>query len=305
MIRYILRRFGQSGITVLLVTLIIFIVIRQIGDPTHLMLPPEATEADRQILREQMGLDRSLIIQYGTYLRDLLMGDLGMSYRFSQPALSVVVEAFGPTLLLTTAALIFAVAIGLPLGVLSAVHREGPIDQIAKVFAVLGQAAPPFLFSLLFIRLFSIQLGWLPTGGYGRIDNLLLPMVALGWYSSAGIMRLTRSSMTEVLESEYIKLARIKGVPQRVIVYRHALKNALLPVITFIALQFGILMGGAVSVEFVFAWPGVGRLMIESISNLDYTVVQAAVTVGALVFTTINLTADILYAAIDPRIRYA
>lgn len=305
MIRYILRRFGQSGITVLLVTLIIFIVIRQIGDPTHLMLPPEATEADRQILREQMGLDRSLIIQYGTYLRDLLMGDLGMSYRFSQPALSVVIEAFGPTLLLTTAALIFAVAIGLPLGVLSAVHREGPIDQVAKVFAVLGQAAPPFLFSLLFIRLFSIQLGWLPTGGYGRIDNLLLPMVALGWYSSAGIMRLTRSSMTEVLESEYIKLARIKGVPQRVIVYRHALKNALLPVITFIALQFGILMGGAVSVEFVFAWPGVGRLMIESISNLDYTVVQAAVTVGALVFTTINLTADILYAAIDPRIRYA
>ncbi len=305
MIRYILRRFGQSGITVLLVTLIIFIVIRQIGDPTHLMLPPEATEADRQLLREQMGLDRSLIVQYGTYLRDLLMGDLGISYRFSQPALSVVIEAFGPTLLLTTAALVFAVAIGLPLGVLSAVHREGPIDQIAKIFAVLGQAAPPFLFSLLFIRLFSIQLGWLPTGGYGSIDNLLLPMVALGWYSSAGIMRLTRSSMTEVLESEYIKLARIKGVPQRVIVYRHALKNALLPVITFIALQFGILMGGAVSVEFVFAWPGVGRLMIDSISNLDYTVVQAAVTVGALVFTTINLAADILYAAIDPRIRYA
>lgn len=305
MIRYILRRFGQSGITVLLVTLLIFIVIRQIGDPTHLMLPPEATEADRQLLREHMGLDRSLVVQYGSYLRDLLVGDLGMSYRFSQPALKVVIEAFGPTLLLTSAALAFAVAIGVPLGVISAVNRDGPIDQFAKVFGVLGQAAPPFLFSLLFIRLFSIELGWLPTGGYGRIENLLLPMAALGWYSSAGIMRLTRSSMTEVLESEYIKLARIKGVPKRVIVYRHALKNALLPVITFIALQFGILMGGAVSVEFVFAWPGVGRLMIESISNLDYTVVQAAVTVGALVFTTINLIADIMYAAIDPRIRYA
>lgn len=305
MIRYILRRFGQSGITVLLVTLLIFIVIRQIGDPTHLMLPPEATEADRQLLREHMGLDRSLVVQYGSYLRDLLVGDLGMSYRFSQPALKVVIEAFGPTLLLTSAALAFAVVIGVPLGVISAVNRDGPIDQFAKVFGVLGQAAPPFLFSLLFIRLFSIELGWLPTGGYGRIENLLLPMAALGWYSSAGIMRLTRSSMTEVLESEYIKLARIKGVPKRVIVYRHALKNALLPVITFIALQFGILMGGAVSVEFVFAWPGVGRLMIESISNLDYTVVQAAVTVGALVFTTINLIADIMYAAIDPRIRYA
>src|SRR5690606_18574805 len=304
-LRYILRRFFQSGITVLLVTLIIFVVIRQIGDPTHLMLPPEATEADREILREQMGLDRPVVVQYGSYLLALLQGDLGTSYRFSMPALQVVLEAFGPTLLLTTVALCFAVAIGLPLGVLSAVHREGPIDQVAKVFAVLGQAAPPFLFSLLFIRLFSIQLGWLPTGGYGRIDNLILPMVALGWYSSAGIMRLTRSSMTEVLESEYIKLARIKGVPERVIVYRHALKNALLPVITFIALQFGILMGGAVSVEFVFAWPGVGRLMIDSISNLDYTVVQAAVTVGALVFTLINLAADIMYAAVDPRIRYA
>jgi len=300
-----LRRFFQSGITVLLVTLIIFVVIRQIGDPTHLMLPPEATEADREILREQMGLDRPVVVQYGSYLLALLQGDLGTSYRFSMPALQVVLEAFGPTLLLTTVALCFAVAIGVPLGVMSAVHREGAIDQVAKVFAVLGQAAPPFLFSLLFIRFFSIQLGWLPTGGYGRIENLILPMVALGWYSSAGIMRLTRSSMTEVLESEYIKLARIKGVPERVIVYRHALKNALLPVITFIALQFGILMGGAVSVEFVFAWPGVGRLMIDSISNLDYTVVQAAVTVGALVFTLINLAADIMYAAVDPRIRYA
>lgn len=305
MLRYILRRFFQSGITVLLVTLIIFVVIRQIGDPTHLMLPPEATEADREILREQMGLDRPVVVQYGSYLLALLQGDLGTSYRFSMPALQVVLEAFGPTLLLTTVALCFAVAIGVPLGVMSAVHREGAIDQVAKVFAVLGQAAPPFLFSLLFIRFFSIQLGWLPTGGYGRIENLILPMVALGWYSSAGIMRLTRSSMTEVLESEYIKLARIKGVPERVIVYRHALKNALLPVITFIALQFGILMGGAVSVEFVFAWPGVGRLMIDSISNLDYTVVQAAVTVGALVFTLINLAADIMYAAVDPRIRYA
>jgi peptide/nickel transport system permease protein len=305
MISYIFRRVGQSSITILLVTLIIFIVVRQIGDPTHLMLPPEATEADRDLLRSEMGLDRPLFVQYLSYLHHLLLGDLGTSYRFARPALDVVLNAFGPTLLLTSASLALAVLIGIPLGVTAAVKRDGLADQVAKVFAVLGQAAPPFLFSLLFIRLFSIQLGWLPTGGYGSFDNLILPMLALGWYSSAGIMRLTRSSMTEVLESEYIKLARIKGVPQRTIIYRHALKNALLPVLTFIALQFGILMGGAVSVEFVFAWPGVGRLMIDSISNLDYTVVQAAVTVGALVFTTINLAADIMYAAIDPRIRYA
>ncbi|CAG1773173.1 partial Glutathione transport system permease protein GsiC, partial [uncultured bacterium] len=265
MLNYLLRRLGQSAVTVLLVTLIIFVIIRLIGDPTHLMLPPEATEVDRQLLRVQMGLDRPIVVQYGMYLLDLLRADLGVSYRFSRAALGVVIEALGPTLILTTSALLLAVVIGIPLGVLSAVRRDGPIDQFAKIFAVLGQAAPPFLFSLLYIKLFSIHLGWFPTGGYGRVSNLILPMLALGWYSAAGIMRLTRSSMIEVLDSEYIKLARIKGVPQRAIVYQHALRNALLPVITFAALQFGILMGGAVSVEFVFAWPGVGRLMLDSI----------------------------------------
>jgi peptide/nickel transport system permease protein len=304
-IKYVLRRIGLSAITVLLVTLIIFVIVRLIGDPTHLMLPPEATEADRALLRREMGLDRPLIVQYGTYLMQLVTGNLGMSYRFSRPALGVVIDALGPTLMLTTSALLLAIAIGVPLGVLSAVKRDGWADQLAKVFAVLGQAAPPFLFSLLFIMLFSIALGLFPTGGYGGIKHIVLPTLALGWYSAAGIMRLTRSSMSEVLDSEYIKLARIKGVPQRVIVYRHALRNALLPVITFTSLQFGILMGGAVSVEFVFAWPGVGRLILESISNLDYTVVQAAVTVGALIFTSVNLFVDIVYAMIDPRIRYA
>lgn len=305
MIPYILRRLGQSVITVLLVTLIIFVIVRQVGDPTHLMLPPEATEADRQLLREQMGLDKPVVVQYGMYLLDLVQGNLGMSYRFSRPALGVVMGALGPTLLLTLTALGLAIAVGVPLGVVAAVRRDGLADQFATVFAVLGQAAPPFLFSLLFIKLFSIEFGWFPTGGYGKVSNLVLPALALGWYSSAGIMRLTRSSMSEVLDSEYIKFARIKGVPERVIVYRHALRNALLPVITFIALMFGVLVGGAVSVEFVFAWPGVGRLILESISNLDYTVVQAAVTVGAVVFTSVNLGVDILYAAIDPRIRYA
>jgi peptide/nickel transport system permease protein len=268
-------------------------------------LPPEATEADRQLLRNQMGLDRPVAVQYGSYLLALAKGNLGMSYRFSQPAFGVVMDALGPTLLLTLTALGLAVASGVPLGVAAAVAPHRGIDQFAKAFAVFGQAAPPFLFSLLFIKLFSIQLGWLPTGGYGRVTHLILPALALGWYSSAGIMRLTRSSMIEVLDSEYIKFARIKGVPERVIVYRHALRNATLPVVTFISLQFGILMGGAVSVEFVFAWPGVGRLILESISNLDYTVVQAAVTIGALIFTGVNLAVDIVYATIDPRIRYA
>ncbi|WP_077000985.1 ABC transporter permease [Variovorax sp. KK3] len=305
MISYILKRVGQSLVTVLLVTLIIFVIVRLIGDPTHLMLPPEATDADRDLLRQQMGLDRPVLIQYLSYLGALLTGDMGVSYRFARPALEIVLGALGPTLLLASSALVLGVAIGVPLGVVASIRRDGWVDQFAKVFAVVGQAAPPFLFSLLFIRLFAIQLGWLPTSGYGSWKNLLLPSLALGWYSAAGIMRLTRSSMSDVLDSEYIKLARIKGVPERVILFRHALRNALLPVITFISMQFGVLMGGAVSVEFIFAWPGVGRLIIDSISNLDYTTVQAAVAVGALIFAAVNLAVDIVYAYVDPRIRYA
>jgi peptide/nickel transport system permease protein len=305
MILYILKRVGQTLVTVLLVLLIIFVIVRLIGDPTHLMLPPEATDADRALLRHQLGLDRPVVLQYLSYLGGLLHGDMGESYRFAQPALDIVLGALGPTMLLASSALLLGIVLGVPMGVFASVRRDGWVDQFAKVFAVVGQAGPPFLFSLLFIRLFSIQLGWLPTSGYGSWRNLLLPTLALGWYSAAGIMRLTRSSMSDVLDSEYVKLARIKGVPERVVLFRHALRNALLPVITFISMQFGVLLGGAVSVEFIFAWPGVGRLIIDSISNLDYTTVQAAVAVGALIFAAVNLAVDVLYAYVDPRIRYA
>lgn len=304
MLRYVLRRLGQSLITVLLVTLVIFVIVRIIGDPTHLMLPPEATESDRNLLRIEMGLDRPLIVQYATYLMGLLSGDFGTSYRYERPALELILEALGPTLLLTSSAISVAILIGIPLGVAAAMHRDGWIDKFAKVFAILGQSAPPFFFGLIFIRFFSVQFGWLPSGGYGSIAHLILPTLALGWYSAAGIMRLTNSCMIEVLGLEYIKMARIKGLKKFKVTWKHALKNAILPVITFTALQFGILMGGAVSTEFVFAWPGLGRLLVSSISNLDYVVVQAAVTLAAFVFTTINLGVDILYAYIDPRIKY-
>ncbi len=304
MLRYVLRRLGQSLITVLLVTLVIFVIVRIIGDPAHLMLPPEATESDRNLLRIEMGLDRPLIVQYATYLMGLLSGDFGTSYRYERPALELILEALGPTLLLTSSAISVAILIGIPLGVAAAMHRDGWIDKFAKVFAILGQSAPPFFFGLIFIRFFSVQFGWLPSGGYGSIAHLILPTLALGWYSAAGIMRLTNSCMIEVLGLEYIKMARIKGLKKFKVTWKHALKNAILPVITFTALQFGILMGGAVSTEFVFAWPGLGRLLVSSISNLDYVIVQAAVTLAAFVFTTINLGVDILYAYIDPRIKY-
>jgi peptide/nickel transport system permease protein len=302
---YIFQRLGQAVVTVLVVTMVIFVIIRLIGDPTHLMLPPEATEADRDLLRQQMGLSDSVIVQYGRFLWALLHGDMGMSYRFSRPAMEVVLDRIGPTLLLTCTSLCIGVFVGVPLGVASAVRPDSFIDLVSKIIALFGQAAPPFFFGLLFVLLFSVELGWLPTSGYGGPRYLILPSLALGWYSAAGLMRLTRSNMLDVLNSEYVKMARIKGVPERVVIYRHALKNASLPVLTFASLQFGILMGGAVSIESVFAWPGMGKLILDSIANLDYTVVQAAVTVSALLFTLINLAVDILYAYIDPRIRYA
>ncbi|MBP8294968.1 MAG: ABC transporter permease [Burkholderiales bacterium] len=305
MLSYVIQRIGQSLITVLIVTMIIFVAVRVVGDPAHLMLPPEATEADRQVFREQLGLADPIVVQYGRFLANLARGDMGQSYRFSRPAMELVWDRAGATFLLTSFALGFGVLVGIPLGVASAVKQDTWIDQSAKFFAVLGQAAPPFLFALMFVRFFSVELGWLPTSGYGSPVHLILPTIALGWYSAAGLMRLTRSNMLDVLHSEYIKMARIKGVPEAGVVYKHALRNASLPVITFAALQFGILMGGAVSVEAVFAWPGMGSLILDSISNLDFTIVQAAVTFLALIFTAINLIVDIIYAFVDPRIRYA
>lgn len=304
MLFYVLKRLLQSLITVLLVIAVIFTIVRAIGDPTHLLLPPEATETDRQVLREQMGLDRPILVQFSAYFDDLVHGEFGNSYRFSKPALEVVSNAVFPTLLLAATALLLALAIGIPIGIASAIWPHSVIDQFSKIFSVFGQAAPPFFFSLIFVKIFSLDLGWFPTGGYGTAGHLVLPVLALGWFAAAGIARLTRSSMTTVLHSEYIKFARIKGVPEHIIIFRHALRNALLPVVTFVALQFGILMGGAVSVEVVFSWPGIGQLLLDSINNLDYTVVQAAVTLTAVIFALVNLAVDLLYAVIDPRIHY-
>jgi len=305
MSNYALRRVVQSLITIFIVIVLIFIIVRFVGDPTHIMLAPEATEADRQVLREILGLDKPILVQFMRFLGDMMTGNFGTSFLFNQPAMTVVLDRVPETALLTLAALGLATIIGIPLGVISAVHRDTWIDVVGKMFAVVGQSAPPFLFGLMFVLLFSVQLGWLPTGGFEGPETLIMPALALGWYSAAGIMRLTRSSMSEVLESEYIKMAKIKGIPHRVVIAKHALKNACLPVITFMALQLGVLLGGAVSIEAVFAWPGLGSLILNSISNLDYTVVQAAVTLIAIAFTAINLIVDLLYSMIDPRIQYA
>jgi len=304
MLSYILRRLGAGLATVLLMTVIIFVIVRLVGDPAHLMLPPEATEADRELFRQQLGTADPLFAQYLRFLGGLIQGDLGTSFRYGVPALGIVLERLGPSLYLTGTAMAFAVGLGVPLGILSAVRPGGIAEQAGRLFAVLGQSAPPFFFALLFIRFFAVELRWLPTGGYGGFSHVLLPALALGWYSAAGLMRLTQANMAEVLDAEYIKMARIKGLPEHVVILKHALGNACLPVITFAASQFGILLGGAVSIEAVFSWPGFGKLIVDAIAQLDYTVVQAAVVVSAALFILINLVVDLLYAFIDPRIRY-
>ncbi|MCE4547025.1 MULTISPECIES: ABC transporter permease [unclassified Caballeronia] len=301
---YLLRRIGSALLTVWLMSVLIFVLVRMVGDPAYLLMPPEATEADRQIFREQLGLADPVPLQYARFLAGLLRGDMGNSFHFGAPALSMALSRLASSLLLVGVSLTLALAIGLSLGVVSAVRRGGWIDRLTSIFAVLGQAAPPFFVALLLIRLFSVQWGWLPTGGHGSWRHLILPVCALAWYSAAGIARLTRANLLMVLEADYIRMARIKGLPERVVVGTHALRNTALPIVAFTASQFGVLIGGAVAIETVFSWPGFGSLMVEAISTLDFTVVQAAVIVSVLLFVSINLAVDVLYALVGPRIRY-
>lgn len=301
---FVLRRLLSATVTLLLMSLLIFVLVRLVGDPAHLMMPPEATEADRELFRQHMGLNDPLLTQYGHFISGMLQGEFGNSFHFGVPALQIVSERLLPSLVLTFSALALAVLVGVGLGVIAAITRAQSVRQLVALFSALGQAAPPFFFALLFIRYFSVELGWLPTGGYGSWQHLLLPMTALGWYSAAGLARLTQANLEEVLASEFIRMARIKGLPESVVILRHGLKNAALPVLTFAASQFGILIGGAVAVEAVFSWPGFGSLMVEAINQLDFTVVQAAVVVSTLLFILINLAVDLLYALIDPRISH-
>lgn len=301
---YVLRRVGSALVTVWLMSILIFVLVRMVGDPAYLLMPPEATEADRQIFREQLGLADPVPVQYARFLAGILRGDMGKSFHFGVPALDMALARLGSSLLLVGISLALALGVGLLLGVASAVARGSWVDRFASVFTVLGQAAPPFFVALLLIRLFSVQWGWLPTGGHGSWRHLILPVVSLAWYSAAGIARLTRANMLNVLDADYVRMARIKGLPEHVVIGTHALKNAALPIVAYTASQFGVLIGGAVSIETVFSWPGFGSLMVEAISTLDFTVVQAAVIVSVVLFAAIHLVVDVLCALVDPRIRY-
>lgn len=302
MTRFVLRRLVQTAFTAVLVSLIVFSMARLTGDPTLTLLPAEATEQDRNFFRKQYGLDRSLPVQYLTYAGNVLRGDLGVSFRYREPALRIVMERLGATLLLAVTSMALATLVALPLGVLSAIRRGTWIDAAVRGFAALGQSTPSFWLGLVLVLVFAVELGWLPTSGRGGVQHLILPAVTLSFFTAGAVARLTRANMLEAMRSDFVRFERLSGLPESAIVLRHALRNASIPVVTFMALQFGVLLSGAVVTETVFAWPGIGLLVVDAISTRDYPVIQAAVLVTAFLILLLNLAVDLLYGWLDPRI---
>ena len=302
---YLAGRLLQTALSMLVVVSIVFVLTRLSGNPIYLLLDVNATQQDQEILARHLGLDKPLPVQYGIYVTNLAMGDFGNSIISRRPVVEHIWERLPATVELGFVAMFLSVLIGVPLGMYSAVRRGGPMDSGARVFAVLGQSMPTFWLGLMLILFFGVVLGVLPAGGRGTIWHLILPAFTLGYFTSAAILRLTRSAMLEVLGSEYIKFARLKGLHEQVVLWKHGLRNALLPVVTFAVLLFVQFLGGAVVTETVFAWPGLGRLILESITTRDYPIVQAGVLVLSALYLTGNLCVDLLYSYLNPRIRHA
>lgn len=303
MMRYILRRSGYSVLSLFLLSVTIFLFVRVTGDPAALLVEPGASAGDIAAIHHQFGLDKPLIVQYGIFMSSLFQGDLGMSFYYRTPVMELYLSRLPNSLILATVAMAFSLIIGIPSGILAAVRVGKFWDSAGKIFALLGLSLPSFWVGLVMILLFSVVLGWLPSSGAGTPAHLIMPAFALGWYFAAAHMRLTRSSMLEVLGSEYVKLARIKGLPQWRVIAKHAFKNALIPVLTLAGINMVLMINVAVVVETVFAWPGIGRLLYEGIAFRDFPVVQGVVILGGVMIVGVNLVIDILYAVIDPRIR--
>jgi len=282
----------------------VFMILHLSGDPTSLMLPLEATPEDVERFRHIMGFDRPLISQYLDFLRGIVAGDFGESFRYRSPAMSVVLERVPATAILTGGALLVTLLVAIPLGVLAAVKKDSVWDRVATVLALVGQAVPGFFLAIMMIYVFAVRLSLVPTYGFSGWRSLILPSITLGLYSAAALTRLLRANLSEVLRQDYIRTATAKGVTRRIMVIRHGMRNAFLPVLTLLGIQVGVLLGGSVITETVFAWPGLGRLMIQAVLNRDYPVVQAAVFFTAIVFLVINFLIDLLYSVLDPRIRY-
>src|SRR5271165_7090050 len=301
--QFIARRLGYSLLSLLVLSLTIFFFVRVTGDPAALLVEPGASDADIAAMHHRFGLDRPLFVQYFLFMANLLRGDLGQSFYYQMPVAELYMSRLPNSLLLAAVAMTFSLLVGIPTGMLAAVRVGTFWDSAGKLFTLLGLSLPSFFVGLLMILLFSVYLGWLPSSGSGTALHLIMPAFALGWYFAAAHMRLMRSSMLEVLGSEYVKLARIKGLPESLVIAKHAFKNALIPVLTLAGINLVLMINVAVVVETVFAWPGIGRLLYEGIQFRDFPVVQGVVIMAGAMIVTVNLLIDILYAVIDPRIR--
>src|SRR5437764_4308027 len=305
MTRFIIRRSLYALITLFILSLTIFTVIRLTGDPVTLLAEPGAHAEDLDRIRAEWGLDQPWPVQYLTFAKNVFTGDLGKSFNYQMPVSTLYFERLPNSLELALAATLISFVIGIPAGLISAVKVNSAWDNVGKVIRLVGLAIPGFWLGLVLILIFSVWLGWLPTSGQGGWRNLIMPAVALGWYFAASLLRLTRSSMLEVLHSEYIKLARLKGLPAYVVIAMHCLKNALIPVLTPAGINLVVMLNAAVIIEVIFAWPGIGRLLYEGIFQRDFPLVQGVVMEAGIMIILINLMIDVLYAYIDPRIRLA
>ncbi|GIP38695.1 glutathione ABC transporter permease [Paenibacillus sp. J31TS4] len=302
--QYLLKTLLQIVPVLFLITIIVFLLVHASGDPVSLMLPDTATDEDRQNLSAALGLDRPLLQQYFTFLGNLVQGDFGQSFRYKQDALPIVLDRLPATFELALAAMIVANVIAIPLGILSATKRNSILDVFATGAAVLGKAMPHFWLGIMFILLFSVKLGLFPVSGRGTFAHLVLPALTLGSGIAAEMTRLIRSSMLEILGQDYIRTARSKGLRERIVIYKHAFRNSLIPVVTIMALQISSLISGAIITEAIFAWPGMGQLIVQAVNTRDMAIVQAAVFVFAIVVILSNMLADLLYRVLDPRIKF-
>ena len=303
--RFILIRVIQSVFTLLVLSAVVFFGAEQTGDLALVLSTADTTQAELQELRVKLGLDKPAYQRYMNYLGNLFQGDLGNSGVKRRPVVEMLMERLPATLQLAGAGLFVAMAIGIPLGIVAAIHRDGLIDKFAKVFAIVGMSAPQFWIAIMLIMLFAAQWKILPAFGKGGIDHYILPAFTISLFIMAGFMRLTRSSMLEVLDSEFVKFARVKGLTERMVTYKHALKNALIPILTFGGVSFAGLLNGSIVIEVVFAWPGLGRLMLDSIRERDTQVIMATILTSGLLRIVLATIVDILYAYVDPRIRFA
>ena len=303
MTRYIALRFLQAIVSLLVVMTIVFMLSRLSGDPVQLLADISASEEQMEAMRQDLGLDRPLAVQWVTYVRDMLVFDLGESVTSRQPVRELIMQRLPNTLQLGFAAMAISIVIGLPIGIYAAVNRETRWDGLARLFAVMGQSIPSFWLGVLLILVFAVVLGVLPAGGKESPQSIILPAFSMGYLTTAAIMRLTRSSMLDVLNAEYIKLARIKGLSETKVIWKHALKNSLIPVITFSVVLFTLFLGAAVVTETVFSWPGLGSLILDGVRTRDYPLIQGGVVAFSAIYILANLLVDILYGYLDPRIR--